>query len=104
MRSVFSLGRRALDLAVLFLAVYVLAVVPLGRHTGLEHLRAILGTKAARDAGHELGVAAQRLGRRLLGERNPTPPRVKSDARPRRDPTNLSVAPGAFEGPDAGAR
>ena len=61
------LGRRAIDLAVLFLAVYAFAFVPLGKRTGLEHLRAILETRPARDAGHEIVEAADKLRARLLG-------------------------------------
>jgi hypothetical protein len=100
---VFSFGRRAIDLAVLFLAVYALAVIPLGRRTGLEHLRAIFRTQAARDAGRELGHAAERLGRRLLGEDEPITARGKSGAPsiPRRPPSNALLTPEAFAGPDA---
>jgi hypothetical protein len=72
---VFSLGRRAIDLAVLFLALYALAFVPLGRRTGFEHLRAIFGTRPAREARHELEAAAARLGRKLIGTAAPVPPR-----------------------------
>ncbi|HEX4340563.1 MAG TPA: hypothetical protein VH062_31860 [Polyangiaceae bacterium] len=99
----FSFGRRAIDLAVLFLAVYALAVVPLGRRTGLEHLRAIFRTQAARDAGRELGHAAERLGRRLLGESEPITPRGKPGAPsiPHRPTSNAVVTPAAFAGPDA---
>lgn len=108
MRSVLTFGRRAIDFAVLVLAVYALAVVPLGRHTGLEHLRAILGTKAARDAGHELVQAAQRLGRHLLGDDASAAPRARPDVPtlPRRGTSNAALATGGFEGPDAsvGAR
>lgn len=102
MRTVLSFGRRAIDFAVLVLAVYALAVVPLGRHTGFEHLRAILRTKAAHDAGHELVEAAQRLGRRLLGDEAKAAPRARPDvpSLPRRGPANAALSTG-FEGPDA---
>lgn len=59
-------GRRAIDLAVLFLALYAFAFVPLGKKTGLDHLRAILRTAPARDAGAEILRAADRLRHRLL--------------------------------------
>jgi hypothetical protein len=106
MRAVLSLGRRAIDLAVLFLALYALAFVPLGRRTGLEHLQAILGTRAARDAGRDLGQAAERLGHRLLGGSEPIAPRGRPavpvlPSAPRRAVPNAVTTPGAFEGPDA---
>lgn len=108
MRSVLTFGRRAIDFAVLVLATYALAFVPLGRHTGLEHARAILRTKAARDAGHELVQAAQRLGRRLLGDEATAAPRPRPDvpALPRHGTSNVALTTAAFEGPDAsvGAR
>jgi hypothetical protein len=78
MRRVFSFGRRAIDGAVLFLALYAFCVVPIGKHTGLEHLRAILETRAAKDAGRELVDAALKLKDRLLDgtpETTPVHPR-----------------------------
>jgi hypothetical protein len=60
-------GKRVIDLAVLFLALYAFAFVPIGRHTGLEHARRILATPAAKSAGHDLLDAADRLRARLLG-------------------------------------
>lgn len=107
MRLVLSLGRRAIDLAVLFLALYALVFVHLGQKTGLEHLQAILGTRAARDAGHDLARAAERLGRHLLGEgEQPIAPRGKPavpalPSPPRRSAANAHEIPAAFEGPDA---
>ena len=59
--------RRAVDLVVCFLALYAFAFVPLGERTGLEHLKAVLRTPAAKTAGHELVEAADRLRQRLLG-------------------------------------
>jgi hypothetical protein len=107
MRLVLSLGRRAIDLAVLFLALYALVFVHLGQKTGLQHLQAILGTRAARDAGRDLARAAERLGQRLLGEsEQPIAPRGKPavpalPSQPRRSVSNAHAMPGAFEGPDA---
>jgi len=105
MRSVLTFGRRAIDFAVLVLAVYAFAVVPLGHRTGLEHLRAILRTKAAHDAGHEIVEAAERLGHRLLGGDAKAAPRAKPDvpALPHRGTSNAALSAGSFEGPDASA-
>jgi len=97
-----NLGRRAIDLAVLLLALYAFAFVPLGHRTGLEHLRAILGTRAAKDAGHEMLEAAERLRERLLGEEPEQP--VKTHGRavvprlPRHEPANAALAPNALSG------
>jgi hypothetical protein len=68
-------GKRAIDLAVLFLAVYAFAFVPLGKRTGLEHLRAVLDTRPARTAGHELVEATERLRAKLLGSDEAAPSR-----------------------------
>jgi hypothetical protein len=73
---VFRFGRRALDLAVLFLAAYAFACVPLGRRTGLEHVRAIFATRAARDAGREIEAAAWQLGQKLVGAASPADTRI----------------------------
>ncbi|HVU00936.1 MAG TPA: hypothetical protein VHE30_04260 [Polyangiaceae bacterium] len=108
-------GKRAIDLAVLFLAAYTFVFVPLGRHTGLEHLKRILATSAARSAGHEIVEAADRLKGRVLGgdghassddrERpvlprgNPSVPRLPRG----HAPANAAVAPAheTADGPDA---
>ncbi len=96
-------GRRAIDLAVLFLALYAFAFVPLGRHTGLEHLRAILGTPAAREAGQDLLDAAERLQRRLFDDEparphgNPAIPHMRRA----RSEANLALAPLVLDAPDA---
>jgi hypothetical protein len=103
MQAVFSLGRRAIEFAVLFLAIYAFAVVPIGRRTGLEHLRAILRTPAARNAGRELERAATRLGRRVLGEPEPLAPRGKPElpSIPRHAPGNAMATTQTLEAPDA---
>ena len=62
-----KLGRRAIDLLVVLFALLGFAFVPLGRHTALEHVVAVFSTGPARDAGHELVQATERLRRRLLG-------------------------------------
>jgi hypothetical protein len=107
-------GRRAIDLAVLFLALYAFAFVPLGRRTGLEHVRAILRTHAAEDAGHELMEAFDHLKARLLGSDDPLPgrgvpvvpklPRRRTAPTPPQPgvPANMLVAPRtARDVPDA---
>lgn len=81
-----NFGRRAIDLAVLFLALYAFAFVPLGSRTGLEHLQAIVHTDAARSAGRELLQAADRLRRRLSGELSPPAREPPTPARARGTP------------------
>jgi len=106
-------GRRAIDLAVLFLALYAFAFVPLGKRTGLEHVRAILRTHAAEDAGHELMLAFDHLKARLLGSDEPVPargvpvvpklPRRRPSGNPQpRLPANVLLAPeNTRDAPDA---
>lgn len=93
-----NLGRKAIDLAVLFLAVYAFAFVPLGKRTGLEHLTAILHTEAARSAGREILGAAARLRQRLTDGERVAPLRTRGSPvvpkLPRRrseSPTNTMV-------------
>ena len=62
------LGHRSIDLIVLLFALYAFAFVPLGRRTGLEHVRAIIGTREAQRAGEELAEAGDRLKTRMLDE------------------------------------
>jgi hypothetical protein len=62
---VFGLGRRVIDLGILFLAAYAFVFVPLGKHTGLELVRGILRTHAAESATREVGDAIGRVTRRL---------------------------------------
>jgi hypothetical protein len=61
-------GRRTVDLVILLFAAYAFAFVPLGKRTGLEHVRAILRTHAAQNAGHEVTIAAQRLWHKLVDD------------------------------------
>lgn len=90
-------GKRAIDLAVLFLALYAFAFVPLGKRTGLEHLRAVLQTRPARDAGHEIREAAEHLWARLLGSDDDTTPKHGIPVVPklprRTAPADLLIAP-----------
>lgn len=72
-----TFGRKVIDIAVLFLAAYAFAFVPLGKRTGLQHLTAILHTEAARSAGRDVLGAADRLRKRLMGEDTQTPIRAR---------------------------
>lgn len=97
------LGHRTLDLVVLLFALYAFAFVPLGKRTGLEHVKAILGTSAAQEAGDEIVEAGGRLKERVLGDA-PEPARgrpVLPELAPG-TPPQMRLAP--LSGPpDAGA-
>jgi hypothetical protein len=67
---VTKLPRRALELCVAFFALYAFIFVPLGEHTGFEHLKAILATKEAERAGAELKTAGSRMLTELLDFHN----------------------------------
>ena len=102
-----KVGQRAVNLLVLLFAAYAFAFVPLGRRTGLDHLRAILSTGAAREAGRELIGAADRLRLRFLGDDPPAPARGTPDlptlprsATPAPRNAGLARSPG-LEAPDA---
>lgn len=62
----FKLAKTVVEGVVLLLAAYTFAFVPLGEHTALEHVRAILATKEAQDAGRELKQAGGRVVDELL--------------------------------------
>lgn len=62
-----KLGRRAAESLVLLFAVLGFVFVPLGSRTGLDHARAVLGTREARTAGAELWAAVAGLRARVLG-------------------------------------
>jgi hypothetical protein len=57
--------KRVFQMVVLFFAIYAFVFVPLGRKTALEHLRAIAGTSAAREAASELEGGVKRLAHEL---------------------------------------
>lgn len=61
-----KLPRRALELCVAFFALYAFIFVPLGEHTGFEHLKAILSTREAERAAAELKTAGSRMLAELL--------------------------------------
>ncbi|MEY4549402.1 MAG: hypothetical protein RL685_5597 [Pseudomonadota bacterium] len=60
--------KRLFHAMVLFFAVYAFVFVPLGQKTALEHLRAIAGTPAAKDAATELTGGVKRLAHSLRDE------------------------------------
>lgn len=57
--------KRVFQMVVLFFAIYAFVFVPLGRKTALEHLRAIAGTSAAKEAASELKGGVTRLAHEL---------------------------------------
>lgn len=69
--AVFRLARWAIDAVVTLFALYAFAFVPLGNQTGFQHLRDILATEEAREAGRGLLDAAERLRNRLVADFNP---------------------------------
>jgi len=67
---VFKLAKTAFKGVVLLFAAYAFAFVPLGSRTALQHLRAVLATPEAQDAGRELKAAGGRVVNELV---NPAP-------------------------------
>ena len=81
MRAVLSrLVKVGFEAVVLAFAFYAFAFVPLGQHTALEHIRRIVATPPAQEAGQEAKAAFQRLVKRVSDgglnapERNATKP------------------------------
>ena len=97
-------GRWGLDLVVLFFALYAFVFLPLGKRTGLDHLRALLGTAAAQEAGRELLEAGARMTRRLLGQgaRIDTRGEPVVPELPPGEPAQLRLTANSREPPDAG--
>jgi hypothetical protein len=62
------MAKRVFQGVVLFFAIYAFVFLPLGKKTGLEHLRAIAGSSAAKQAGTELKGGVERLVQRLRDE------------------------------------
>lgn len=93
-----NFARRVIELAVLFFAAYAFVFVPLGSRTGLDHVRAILHTRAAREAGKDIGKAADRLRERLLSDEDETLPGRGTPVlpvlpKPTRSPVQAALAP-----------
>ncbi len=61
-----SVGRRLVEGTVGLFALLGFLYVPLGRHTGFEHARAVLGTPQATAALQDVTTAALRLRERVL--------------------------------------
>lgn len=113
--------KRIFQAMVLFFAVYAFVFVPLGQKTALEHVRAIAGTPAAKNAASELGGGVKRLAHELrdqarrateavdeqmAGEEEPADPEepaqvspehgaLEGDEKPRKSPSRLSRDPAA---------
>ncbi len=62
------LGRRGVEAGISLFAVLGFCYVPLGGHTGFEHVKAVLSTPAAKRAGSELLDALIRVRAKLTGE------------------------------------
>jgi hypothetical protein len=62
------MAKRIFHAVVLFFAIYAFVFVPLGKKTALEHVRAIFGTREAKQAAAEVKGGVQRLARRLRSE------------------------------------
>ena len=84
------MAKRILQGVILFFAIYAFVFVPLGKKTALEHIRAIIGTPAAREAAEEVKGGVTRLVRRLQSEARQSTER--SDRRGRDDPEEKDEA------------
>jgi hypothetical protein len=101
-----NLARRVIELAVLFFAAYAFVFVPLGSRTGLDHCRAIIHTRAARQAGRDIGKAADRLRERLFADEEAALPGRGTPVVPElpkrsHSPAQAAFAPLDLFGPDA---
>lgn len=92
-----NLGRRLAESIVGLFAILGFLYVPLGRHTGFEHAKAVLSTPAATSAIEDLTTAAMdlrlrvvdfvtgRLSPKAMSDADPAPPPAKPHA-PGREP------------------
>jgi hypothetical protein len=71
-----NVGRRLMESTVGLFALLGFLYVPLGRHTGFEHARAVLSTPEAAAAIDDVATAAVRLRQRIveLFTGHPSPP------------------------------
>jgi hypothetical protein len=62
------MAKRIFQAVIFFFAIYAFVFVPLGKKTGFEHVLAIAGTPAARQAASEVKGGVTRLVERLQSE------------------------------------
>ena len=62
------MAKRIFQGLVLLFALYAFVFMPLGKKSALEHIRAILGTTAAKEAASEVKGGVTRLVKRLESE------------------------------------
>lgn len=92
-----NVGRRLVESTVGLFALLGFLYVPLGRHTGFEHARAVLSTPEAAAAIHDVTAAALRLRERVVelftGHLSPPAPHARDsrakDQGPRPVPPKL---------------
>ena len=63
-----NLARRAVELAILFLAAVTFFVVPFGRRTLFQHLRAVMTTEPAEEMKREVEAKGRQIASELEGE------------------------------------
>jgi hypothetical protein len=75
-----DLAKRAVNLVVVLLAAVTFFLVPFGRKTLFEHLRAVFSTPEAAEMGHEIAKTSQSVERVVQAEVEGTPRTVASAA------------------------
>lgn len=73
------MAKRIFQAVVAFFAIYAFVFVPLGKKTALEHVMAIAGTPAARQAASEVKGGVTRLVERLQSEARESTEEVDRD-------------------------
>lgn len=87
-----SLGKKAIEAAVVLLALYAALFVPLGERTLWQHARAVFGTEEAQRAGRELRQAGGRMLHELT-DFEPLPVRGEPRVPPLPPPRNTEPTP-----------
>lgn len=67
-----NLARRAVELAVLFLAAVTFFLVPFGRRTLFQHLRAVMSTEPAEEMKREVEAKGRMIASELEGQAKTT--------------------------------
>lgn len=67
-----NLAKRAVNLAILFLAAVTFFLVPFGRRTLFQHCKAIFATEPATELGKELEKKGDEVKSTVIGEVMPT--------------------------------